>query len=1355
MNPSNKTDPVEELQSANEHVGEIPKQPELTTCELQKVEETQPELPVNIVEPHIEAIKPAWFHEKGHPKWAAGVFDIWITESEQAPPYAGKGTLTVPGEIQGIFRDITCEIPFPNPTPLEDLKKRTPVFAKFGKPDTAHLILTLDKSEDPHLDIKGPADALLPVKPVNVVEPVAGESEDGRINAQVAEKSKGSVLGFDVRQSNGDPAYTGTGTISVEGGEAELFLDGDFGKPVPPKLKLKDFPLRVFVKPVKPAKLKLKLTLTDEKDPRILVLGPVSGPANLIEVNIVTPRIVVDKEEGWFDSEVKGKYDQPAEVTVSLTESTGDPVYNGEGTVTATKGAVICREGNVLNGTISAADLRGGVKLTIHGTEPGKPEVTLKLSDVPNPLIYVAGTETKPVTMRQVNVLTPVIKPVEGGKGWLGELLSKPHPAAFSVQLMHVDEARKYPGQVAIRASGGAELFEDSDCDTPLPPNIPASRIVNPLRLFARGKGIGSIKLFIEPAEPDDNTFRLTKAIDESAVEFEPINIVKPCIEPVEKTGWASSEHKVSVAAKVQAWIEESNPHLPYTGEATVSCPGCSLFYDKELSEPATKLSVPDLRSGKVPLFVKGADPGDPAVKLSLGKDPDLRVVPSPASASTPVEFKPVNVVAPKVIAVEEPGWVEIDEKIWIGAKVKVSITESNSAIAYEGEGSVTCADGGELFENDDLSGPVTKIAAGSLRGEGKLLYVKGAKAGSPQVTLKLDAPADARVVRPLESKAAAVEIKPINVVKVKITPECKAILVNKNLKAKQTGPEAKVAASERTKVVIELEESTGAPPYSKTGTLDVPDHVKVYDVEKDGDAIDLKKALSAEVLKNKKTYYLEGVTAGECKVKVTLEKDPTVGIHTIQEKEEKMVSVQLDMEVYKFNRADPWDEVALSETEKIDSGRILHVQDAGKYSRAKIVVKKPAAELWDIAGDGFHVKLEISNISGGGELCGAAAGGGGASTLEIQKGDFGVDGKEVWLEGTGEVTALRGVRVQAGLSGTAAKKYGDWAAFTVVKIEKVSPFNPGYVQHIRQTPVNVLHPLDLGPKYEAEAKLTKAIAGIDIFYTIIADPGNAKYPNIPKEWMCDNPTIPVTKATDGAGSAKELVTFSKLKNGLHGYDKNHFQVGAYLADDPVNGLANPIKSNDIEIDAPAQTCACCGLGGHSAGCGITATEWYEQLNFSDAPDPVVYRATRAAYQNGILNVANRGVPPIGPCSCPSALATTHPPPGGIGNVTNDLLPRGGGCATFFAPVTTAEHQKIIKKWDDAKKKATHYVRAKNIIDPPYTAQMDRQINHLVSKSAGGCATGFGNLQANGWLCAHCQSLDAPFSAWQGRRAER
>jgi hypothetical protein len=87
--------------------------------------------------------------------------------------------------------------------------------------------------------------------------------------------------------------------------------------------------------------------------------------------------------------------------------------------------------------------------------------------------------------------------------------------------------------------------------------------------------------------------------------------------------------------------------------------------------------------------------------------------------------------------------------------------------------------------------------------------------------------------------------------------------------------------------------------------------------------------------------------------------------------------------------------------------------------------------------------------------------------------------------------------------------------------------------------------------------------------------------------------------------------------------------------------------------------------------------------------------------------------------------------------------------------VTAQEKKKIEDKWDAAKKKATHYPRAHNIVDPPYTNQMDRQINHLVSKSAGGCATGFGNLQANGWLCPHCQSLDAPFSDWQGRRAER
>ena len=47
------------------------------------------------------------------------------------------------------------------------------------------------------------------------------------------------------------------------------------------------------------------------------------------------------------------------------------------------------------------------------------------------------------------------------------------------------------------------------------------------------------------------------------------------------------------------------------------------------------------------------------------------------------------------------------------------------------------------------------------------------------------------------------------------------------------------------------------------------------------------------------------------------------------------------------------------------------------------------------------------------------------------------------------------------------------------------------------------------------------------------------------------------------------------------------------------------------------------------------------------------------------------------------------------------------------------------------------------------------KINHLTPKAAGGCPTGYDNLQMHNDLCRTCQAIDDEFGKWQKEHKSR
>jgi hypothetical protein len=249
--------------------------------------------------------------------------------------------------------------------------------------------------------------------------------------------------------------------------------------------------------------------------------------------------------------------------------------------------------------------------------------------------------------------------------------------------------------------------------------------------------------------------------------------------------------------------------------------------------------------------------------------------------------------------------------------------------------------------------------------------------------------------------------------------------------------------------------------------------------------------------------------------------------------------------------------------------------------------------------------------------------------------------------------------------------------------------------------------------------------------------------------------------------------------------DRNLDLTGSNCASGPPSSVSGNIS--EPEPPPPPKVCECCGEEGHSAGKAMSMSEWYEDKN-SGLPEKVEGTWSKGVYtppdpntptKEGMRALLQKATPEgrkKAGCTC----HLLRPP-----NKKRTLTPEPP-CDKFYK-TTKAERDKIDEEWNAY---APTYKKAQGI--PSYQDQIaalketipykratlkeqqrmaakfpteddpglrrQRQVNHLVPKSAGGCPgkpgkegepSKDGNLQNNMDLCPVCQGIDAEFSKYQ------
>lgn len=446
------------------------------------------------------------------------------------------------------------------------------------------------------------------------------------------------------------------------------------------------------------------------------------------------------------------------------------------------------------------------------------------------------------------------------------------------------------------------------------------------------------------------------------------------------------------------------------------------------------------------------------------------------------------------------------------------------------------------------------------------------------------------------------------NVVTPKIELEYKVVVLDRKLSAHQVASEDKILTDDVTYIEVSASESTGKPKYTGDGSFEVsPANVEVYTDEKCTQKLSGKIA-NAKLFGGPVKLYLKAVTAGKFTAKLTL--DPASDAHIKVEgpATEEMGVVELKLTVHQHDigaigalKVDPDTEPvatyhtqlkdlvlpaqkALTDAQKIADGRLLHAQNAGHHGRAKLIVEKLDAGQWPAGTDDYQIVL-------------AAAGGPG--TLAVHGKEWDADAKGLphtmkvaelkaaeqvlWAEGSTASAKLRDARLSLGLDRAAgglaktAKQNGDWARFTVVKIEEVVlDYTKAGDEHAawdepgKRFFININRKGNpAGRKIKIVAKLGAKFAGVPLYFMLAPDKDNTKaanwnidFPNdgksgaSPVKWK-DVPAamkhkdrsdrkdyLHLTAKTDAEGRAE-----MELELSLCGGDK--FHPAAYIEQDP------------------------------------------------------------------------------------------------------------------------------------------------------------------------------------------------------------
>jgi hypothetical protein len=376
------------------------------------------------------------------------------------------------------------------------------------------------------------------------------------------------------------------------------------------------------------------------------------------------------------------------------------------------------------------------------------------------------------------------------------------------------------------------------------------------------------------------------------------------------------------------------------------------------------------------------------------------------------------------------------------------------------------------------------------------------------------------------------------NVVTPTIDAEYKVVLLDRGLAAHQTGePDAEKVHPDPIRIEVSVAESNRAQhPFKTTAKLKcVPENVEIFR-DKQGTtklAGDLK---ADEIAGGKKlALWLRGKTRGKFELSLEFADtgDPTVCPVKDAPKTEMGV-VELIMEIgehdlpaIKAIKVDPDeepiatyhtnlknkvlpDQKPMTDEAKVKTGRLLHEQKDAHHGRAKLTLKKLTADQWPAGTDDYQIFIGSTAKSGDASLYEVEWD---AAAKPFPVGPFKVSelkaaDKVLWVEGKTACSKLRDVRLDVTLDRTdggiakEAKRNGDWARFTVVKIDEVKldytaaagtanawdAANHRFFINLKADPD--------GRKITIGAKLSKEIDDIVIHFMLVEHTDNRKAAN-------------------------------------------------------------------------------------------------------------------------------------------------------------------------------------------------------------------------------------------------------------------
>ncbi len=456
-------------------------------------------------------------------------------------------------------------------------------------------------------------------------------------------------------------------------------------------------------------------------------------------------------------------------------------------------------------------------------------------------------------------------------------------------------------------------------------------------------------------------------------------------------------------------------------------------------------------------------------------------------------------------------------------------------------------------------------------------------------------------------------EVKPINVVTPKLEAEYLAVLFDRDLAQHQTAagePASDLLRPDPTYVQVSLSCSETAPAYTGDGTLAAANCTVFLDAACT-QALGARKLTHAELTAAPPTkLYLRGTTRGAFALTLTLDPSATPGVKVEPPATLAMGVVQTELEVRQHATAVNVSaatypltgycadlenanlipaQVAMSDDDKVTKGRLLHQEPSGKadHSRAMILVKVTGGE-WPAGTDDYLVVLEATPANlrvYDAETKGKRQ----KLPLKLKVRDLKAANKTLWVEGAKESDAIRDIRLSLALdrdSGGLAKSQkanGDWARFTVVKIDSVKleytapaagqpqPWNASkkrwYINYQAGDP---------GRTVTIRARLGKPIAGVKLHFMLSPDKDNLKEDN----WGIDLPAAWTWGTVGAAVKQKDKVNATDLLHKsedtdaqgqadcdlvLSQFGGDQFTPAAYIAQDP--HLAAYVNGHDTLAD--------------------------------------------------------------------------------------------------------------------------------------------------------------------------------------------